>query len=158
MKIYKITKNISFEAWLGREIAQHTKNYQHNVRNPSILLIQQWAEDTNPDLSKITILEALDKASKWKSVKGRKPLREDLNVYDLDKTNIIKTINANYLTFSERITPDNIFSLSINKDKANIGNAQYYQVFIKYRHKDEPPGDYHTVRLLTKDGQFFTAT
>jgi len=66
MKIYKIAQ-ISFEAWLSREIKTLTDNFKKPAAGIKYLIptLRTWHEESGVNLEPLTIHEAVNLANDW---------------------------------------------------------------------------------------------
>ena len=154
---------MSFEAWLGKEITKHTRQYKSPINPKDIYTIKEWYKATNPDISKKTYSQALKKANRWiKRLNMHTPLKEFLNINDIDTNELINMINYVFtLPFgSQPVSENNITNISISESKmsSNIFGP-FYIIQVEWipemYQESENPENPVNVKVLTKDGKQF---
>ena len=165
---YKISQNMSFEAWIGRE----TSNYDRQLSPEHLRILKEWYDETKPDLANMNRESAIFKAHQWiEQREANKPLKENLTKAHVNKKELARLINLYGDTNAVTVHPTDIEIVKIEetRDEGAFGRKGqtiykitfYYPYFRKdptVPREDVDVNVYDVERVvsqaLTKDGQF----
>jgi len=127
MNWYKKAQSTPYASWLGKQLAEHTKNYQeyYPISKYHINTIIEWIEDTNPDLSQTDLHQAITESQRWKleSLEQKETVSE-LKPEDIDKNKIAEILEIGFddPTTKERgqVNPKDIQIYKVWKEEANL--------------------------------------
>ena len=159
-------EEMSFEAWLGKELAKYTQQYSSPIFDApkKIEMLKKWMEATGEDATKYSFVKAYDQAFKWYISEGIEPKPVSLSDLNLEK---IAEVLATGYDYGDEIDPRTIEVRKIEQINGIdlIGREApgeiIYAVHVDY---DRPQGSTRdragrrgAATLATKDGEYFVA-
>jgi len=144
---------MSFEAWIGREMKNITKNFTEKASDTITMtpIIEEWYKATNQDLSNVNYEDAFSQAYKWITKReSKKEATPNLTTEDLNIPKLIKILNIYY--GRTPITKSNIKNIETKLHILN--NKETYIVTVTFEVPARNP--YRTqTSFATQDGQYF---